>query len=214
MSSAIVTGTARAYVEPDHALVDLSITHLAPTAAAALDVVAQRARTLLDLLDGLAVDRADRVTSGARVQEEHEWRDGSQLLVGHRATSSTTVTLRDLASIGMLLQRAVDDVGARIDGIAWRVEHDHPAHHRLLTEAATDARRRADAYASALGVTVSAVELISDAPIAATPDPRPAAMAEGRMMRMAAADAGRPELTVDAGRIELVATVHVRFGLV
>jgi uncharacterized protein len=212
MSSVIVRGRAHEQVEPDHAVVDLALTEVAPTAAAALDAVAERSGRLAQLLERLGIDRADWVTSGAQVQEEHEWRDNTQVLLGHRATTSASITVRDLTAVAALLRAGVDEVAARIDRIAWQIAHDHPAHHRLLGAAATDARRRADAYASALELRVGAVEVISEAPIAADPMPRGGEMADTAMFRMAAAPG--PGLELSSGRIDLEASVHVRFALV
>ena len=76
-----------------------------------------------------------------------------------------------------------------------------------LAEAARDARRRATAYAEALGLRLGEVELISETPIAAEP---PAGMVR---MAMDAAPMGAPPVEVSGGQIELSADVYVRFSL-
>ncbi len=207
MSSALVTGTARRFVAPDRAVLGLAVSVVAPDAALALDRVAERLTTLTDVLDATGVAAADRTTDAVAVGEEREWRDGSSVLLGHRATSGVTVTVRDLDGVGRLLRAAVGDAQADVRQLVWQVDGDHPARTELLGEAARDARRRATAYATALDLRLGPVELISERPIVAAPPEGPAP----QMMR--AEKAGAEDLAVDAGRIELAAQVDVRFGL-
>ena len=80
------------------------------------------------------------------------------------------MTLRDPDRIAPLLREAVGTAQGQVRGITWQVDADNPAHHELLGEAARDARRRAEAYVGALGLSLGAVELISEAPIASRAD--------------------------------------------
>jgi uncharacterized protein YggE len=82
-------------------------------------------------------------------------------------------------------------------------------HHELLGLAAADARRRAQAYATALDLVLGAVELISEAPISVAPEP----IAPMPMMRAMKASADASEMSVSGGQIELAAQVHVRFAV-
>jgi uncharacterized protein YggE len=82
---------------------------------------------------------------------------------------------------------------------------DNPARVEACKEAALDARRRAEAYADALGVRVGAIVALRDPGTGIPPPPRP--------MRMAAMDAGAVEaLPVEAGE-QLVTAVEVEFKL-
>lgn len=210
MSSVLVTGTARRFVAPDRAVLGLAVSVVAPDAALALDRAAERLARLTEVLDVAGVAPADRTTDAVSVGEERDWRDGTSVLLGHRATSGVTVTVRDLDGVGRLLRAAVGDAQADVRQLAWQVDASHPARTELLGEAALDARRRAAAYAAALDLRLGPVELISERPIVAAPD--------GPVPRMALAmkatmDGPGPDMNVDAGRIELSAQVDVRFGL-
>lgn len=214
MSSVLVTGAARRFVAPDRAVLGLGISVVAPDPALALDTVAERIERLGAVLDALGVPAADRTTDAVSVGEEREWRDGSNVLIGHRATSGVTVTIRDLDLVGRLLRAAVTDAAAEVRQLQWQVDAEHPARLELLGDAARDARRRGAAYAEALGLRLGAVELISERPIVPSPPDGPAP-AVFRAMKaggdLAGADGG--DLGVDSGRIELRAQVDVRFGL-
>ncbi|MDO8364575.1 MAG: SIMPL domain-containing protein [Actinomycetota bacterium] len=210
MSSVTVRGTALASVTPDRAHVSLALSHLAADAATALDEVAERSQQLESLLAGLEFEKADWVTEGVQVAEEYQWKNDTNVLVGHRASTAVTVTVRSLDLVGKVIRDGVTTAGASVRSLVWRVDADNPAHRRLLSEAALDARLRAQAYVEALGLRLGEVELISEAPIAAEPTPGPQPR-EMMMAKMAGSDSA--ELSVSGGLVELNAEVHVRFAI-
>lgn len=212
MSSVLVTGTARRLVAPDRAVLGLGVSVLAPEAALALDRVAERLDRVAAILDDAGVAAADRLTDAVSVGEEHEWREGGSVLLGHRARSGVTVTVRELDGLGRLLRAAVADAQADVRQLSWQIDAAHPARTEILGEAALDARRRADAYATALGLRVGTVELISERPIVPAPPDGPAPQMAPAMF--AKAEGAGADMAVDAGRIELWSQVDVRFGLV
>ena len=209
MPSVIVRGTAAASVTPDLAELTLEVSHRAADAAAALDGAAAKSQQLSAALDGHGIASDDRATAGISVNEEYEYRDNQSVLVGHRATAAVTVTVRSTDLVGRIVRDAVGDAGAAVRTLAWRVEGTNPARADLLSEAARDARRRATAYAEALGLRLGEVELISEAPIATEP-----VMPRGAMLAMDAAPMAKGrEVAVNEGLVELTADVHVRFSL-
>jgi uncharacterized protein YggE len=209
MSSVIVRGTAATSVTPDFAELTLEVFHRAGDAAAALDGAAAASHQLSIALDSHGIAAADRATAGVSVTEEYEYRDNRNVLVGHRAATAVTVTVRSTESVGSIVRDAVGDAGAAVRNLVWRVERTNPARAELLAEAARDARQRAAAYADALGRRLGEVELISETPI--TPEP---VIMRGAMMAMDAAPRAKGgEMAVSEGLVELAADVHVRFAL-
>jgi uncharacterized protein YggE len=209
MASVIVRGTAAASVTPDFAELTLEISQRAADAASALDGAATRSQQLVALLDSHGIAAADRATAGVSVNEEYEYRDNQQVLVGHRATTAITVTVRSTDLVGRIVRDAVGDSGAAVRNLLWRVDRANPMHAELLSDAARDARRRATAYAEALMLRLGEVELISETPIAAEP-----LAARGVMMAMDAAPMAKGgAMAVSEGLVELTADVHVRFAL-
>ena len=213
MTTITVTGTATAAVAPDRAIVRVALTHLAPTASAAMAEITTRSTALTALLDELAIARADWATSGVTVSEESEWRNDRSVVVGQRATATASITVRDIAAdsdvLGRLLRDVVDVVKARVDQMGWVVDDTNPARLQLLGDAARDARVRADAYATALGLVVSGVDAISEAPLG-SPEPVP----QAREMFAAKAMMDSAPMPVNAGDVDLGAQVHVRFHVV
>lgn len=211
MSSVTVRGTATAAVTPDRAELSLAVTHLAAGPAAALDQVADGMRQLEEVLVEHGFGSSDWATDGVQVAEEYQWKNDSNVLVGHHATTTLTVTVRRTELVGTIIRRAVHrdgatGPGAGVRGLLWRVDADNPARRQLLAAAAADAKVRAVAYVEALGLRLGEVELISEVPLGAEPGPVPEMMARGK-----AADSG--DLGVSGGLVELHADVLIRFAI-
>jgi len=209
MTSITVRGTSHAAVAPDRATLTLGLTHVATTASAALEVVAERSQNLAAVLGVLGFADADWTTQGVAVTEEWEWHNDTNTKVGHRATTGVIVRVVDLERVAPLLSRAVDDASAEVRDLRWSVSENNPARRALLGAAAVDATHRADAYAEALGLQRGAVEEVSDLPIASGSGFQPEMGLFAS--RSKSADAAIP-MNVNPGEIDLEASVHVRFA--
>lgn len=209
MSSVTVRGTALASVTPDRAELSLALTHLAGDAATALDEVAERSQQLEQMLTGHGFTSTDWATEGVQVAEEYQWKKDTNVLVGHRASTAVTVTIRSVDLVGKVIRDGVTGCGASIRSLIWRVDADNPARRQLLGEAARDARVRATAYAEALGLRLGEVELISELEPAAEPV---APVAREAMMMAKAGGDMMAEVSVSGGLVELNANVYVRFA--
>jgi uncharacterized protein YggE len=78
-----------------------------------------------------------------------------------RAWNQVVVRVGDASVVGELIAGAVDR-GAQVSGPAWTIATNNPARVEACKEAALDARRRAQAYADALGVRVGALVAVRD----------------------------------------------------
>jgi uncharacterized protein len=209
MASITVCGTAHRSVAPDRARLDLGLTHVATTASAAMGEISRRSEQIAAMLATLGFASTDWSTQGVTVAEEWEWKNDANTRVGYRATAGVGVNVADFDRIAPLLAAAVDEAGAQIRSLSWSVSPTHTIRHELLAAAASEAEHRAIAYAVALRLRLGAIEEISDVPIM----PSPRASGGGDMMMRAAklADSG-PAMNVNAGEIELSASVYVRFA--
>lgn len=208
MASITVCGTAHRSVAPDRARLDLGLTHVAPTASAAMGEISDRSQQIATMLTELGFASTDWSTQGVSVAEEWEWKNETNTRVGFRASATVSVNIADFDRIAPLLAAAVDDAGAQIRSLTWSVSPTHTIRHELLAAAAAEAEHRAIAYAVALRLRLGAIEEISDVPI--SPSPR-AAGGEVMMMR-AAKMADSAPMNVNAGEVELSASVFVRFA--
>ena len=208
MSSVTVCGSALAAVTPDRAEVSLALSHLAGDAATALDRLAERSQQLETMLASHGFRPTDWATEGVQVAEEHQWKNDTDVVVGYRATTAIAVTVRNTELVSAVIRDGVTGAGADVRNVRWRVDSQNPARSELLSQAALDARTRATAYVTALGLALGEVEMISEMPPATEPSPAPRAM-----MAMAKAVGDSVELSMSGGLVELSAEVFIRFAI-
>lgn len=162
MATLTVRATASVPAEPDEATVAITLSTLRATPDDAYRVVAERAQTFASLCDELGIERAQRSTAGLTVQAESEYVDGRNEPRGFRATSRTHVRVRDAALVARLLEQAVARAEAHVEGPWWSVDQDNPARLEACRRAAAAARRKAEAFAEALGVQLAALQTASE----------------------------------------------------
>lgn len=201
----VVRGHAVVPGEPDEVHLALSVTAVESRADAALAEAARLSEELFSLLSELDVPRQSRSTAGVSVQEEWERREGELIHRGYRASNRIVVRLEAFDTIGRLMNAAVARAKARVEGPWWRIRLENPARVEACRQAVSDARRKAEAYATALGMrlgaVVSVIEPGTDQPRSEAPRPR--------MMAAGAA----PEVPVEPGQLDVPATVDVTFAL-
>jgi len=198
-----VVGTGSTESTPDLMTVDIGVSVRSATVTDASSQTRQHASSLIEALTGAGLDRKDIATHNFSVHPEYDHRDGQQRLLGYRVANELSVTIRDIAAAGSILDIAVSAVGdpVTINRVQLSVE-DETAARDLAREAAWgDAVARAEHLARladrTLGPAVSIIES-AGAPV----PPRP-------MMRTAIAEA----TPIEAGTASTTVTLEVRFAL-
>jgi uncharacterized protein len=199
-------GSARAV--PDAAMLSLEVWAELETPQAALDEVARRTARLQAVLDGAGVDAGARSTSGVSLTEQWDYRRDEQVFRGYRAATVVSVRIEELGAIGGVISESTWDAQARPHGPVWLVDPENPARVEACRLAAEDARRKAEAYAGALGLRVGRVLHVRE------PGIRPGHPRDQPMFRLAQSAAGGGEaLPVESGDVEIQARIHVTFEL-
>ena len=157
-----------------------------------------------------------RATSGISVLEETEWdaRSSRRKHLGYRAVNRISVRLDDVETVARLISEATDKCDASVRGPDWQIALANPARTEAFRAAAEDARRKAEAYASALGTSLGDVLTVIEPGLGVRvhqrheimPVPAPAAAPQ-------AAAARPPEIQIEAGALDLAAAVEVTFAL-
>src|SRR5207249_10956486 len=126
---------------------------LDPSADDALATVTRQTSELAEM----DVEPAKRSTTGVTVHEERDDADGAHVHRGYRARSVVTVRLSAPSRAGRLIQGAVGRVNANVHGPLWWIAPDDPARVEACAGAAVEARRKAEAYAQALGLSLGRI---------------------------------------------------------
>lgn len=202
-----VNGEGSVSAVPDSASVSTGVVTEAADPKQALAQNNAAVSALLDVLKNDGIADKDIQTSQFRIDPQYRRSQDQQAplqITGYQVTNQLQIRVREIARLGGLLDALVRAGGNQMSGITF----EHSRLEELVDEArrraVADARRRAELYAAAAGVTVGDVISISETDVAV---PRPMYRAEVAMM---AADAAVP---VAAGESEIRAMVHVRFAI-
>jgi uncharacterized protein len=151
-------GEAVITVEPDMAELLIGVQTENPDAQTAVEKNAARADAVLKALRDLLGREADIKTVGYAVNPVYSTpRDGKSVIDHFRAENTIRVRTDQLKRAGEIVDRANKAGANTVGGVNFSLKDDAPARLKALGLAARDARTKADAIASALGVKIKAV---------------------------------------------------------
>jgi uncharacterized protein YggE len=203
----VVRGHAVVPGRPDEVEMGLTVTALDDSADEALTEAATKSRQLEAVLDELDVPKSSRVSTGLTVRQEREYERERWRTKGFRASNEIKVRIDDPSLAGRLMTEATRRAEARVEGPHWRLRLDNPARTEACRQAATEARRKAEAYAGALGLRIGEVSRISEPGVGLGPRGEPEVFA------MASSSGPSDEMVVEAGDLDVTAVVEVAFHL-
>jgi uncharacterized protein YggE len=202
--SITVIGSGTASGWPDTAEVTAGVVTQAPSAAQAMSQNTAAMEQVLKALTALGVADRDVQTTNVSVvpvrSPPQSGRPQPSPVVGYEVTNQARVKVRNLASLGRLLDTLVSKGANALGGIAFSIADPAPLLEQARTRAVADARQKAQVYATAAGVKLGRVIFIRDT---MSGPPRP-------MAARAMASAPAPIATGDQ---ELEVSVSVTYAL-
>jgi uncharacterized protein YggE len=192
-----VTGEATANVEPDLAQIRAGVTSQSRTAKEASETNAKAATALLASLRAAGIDDKDVQTARLALQPTYDNSNGSTRgrITGFQASNQVTVKVRQIAKLADVIDGMVSAGATDIGGIDFIVSAHSQALDQARAEAIVDARRKAEIYAKAAGVTLGRVIALSEDQSAPVP------------MMMQARAAAAPPVMPGEKTLQLVVTV-------
>ena len=180
-----VTGEASISVPPDLALVDAGVASDAKTAREASEANNNAMTKVMAALKAANIEPRDIQTSRLSLQPQYAPnRSGPSSVVGYRASNRVIVRIRDVGKVAGVIDTLVGAGANDIGNISFAVSQASKLLDDAREKAVADARRKAEIYASAAGVTLGAPLSISEegapqpvfrakmaAPMAAAPTP-------------------------------------------
>jgi len=210
-----VLGEASIRVRPDQAQIQLEVFKVERRSEDAHRDVAVRSQRLEALLEELGVPKDRRTTAGVSVAPQQSWSGSRWERKGWRAANRIVVRLEDATVAGRLIAEAVDRAEATVGGPWWVVTPANPARMDACSQAALQARGKAEAYAAAVGLRLGPVTEIRE-PGTGHPD-RPAqafaAVAPAAMAARSGGEAPPPQIDVEPGEVDVFGSVEVTFAL-
>lgn len=163
-----VTGEAHISVPPDLAQIDAGVTTDARTAREASDINNAAMGKVLLALKSAGLEEKDLQTSRLSLQPQYSQPQLSgkpgvpPAITGYRASNHVTIRLYDLTKIANVIDTLVTAGANEVGGINFMVAQASKLLDDAREQAIADARRKAEIYAKAAGVTLGAPISISE----------------------------------------------------
>ena len=197
-----VSGEATVSVAPDQAQIDGGVTSDGKTAREASEANNAAMGKVLLALKGAGIEEKDYQTSRLSLQPQYAPnRTGSSPITGYRASNRVTIRLRDVTKVANVIDVLVGAGANDIGGINFTVSQPSKHLDEAREKAVADARRKAEIFARAAGVTLGE-------PLSISEEGAPAPMFRGKLAAPMAA--GAP---VAQGEETLAVTVTVSWAI-
>ena len=160
-----VTGEANVSVPPDQAQIDGGVATDAKTAREASDANNAAMGKVLLALKGAGIDEKDYQTSRLSLQPQYATSSKTAErpgVVGFRASNRVTIKIRDVTKVASVIDVLVGAGANEIGGINFMVSQASKLLDEAREKAVADARRKAEIYARAAGVTLGAPLSVSE----------------------------------------------------
>lgn len=205
-----VTGEATISAPPDQAQLDAGVTTDAKTAHEAADANNVAMGKVLAALKGSGLAEKDVQTSRLSLQPQYANRTPSNpnappSIVGYHASNRVTIKLHDVTKVASTIDALVGAGANDIGGINFSVSQASKLLDDARDKAIADARRKAEIYAKAAGVTLGAPLAISELGSAPVPT--------FRFNAKAAFAPGAAPTPVSQGEETLTVTVNVSWAI-
>lgn len=206
--SITVVGTGEVQAKPDTAQINVGVMTEGATAAEAVRGNNEAMAQLLETLKQQGIEERHIQTSGFNVSPKYQYRrdDGRPPeIVGYTVSNQVQVTVRDLLSLGTVLDKVVQAGANQIHGISFSVHNPQQQMDEARRKAVAEARRKAKLYADAAGVKLGKPLMIEEVQPSGGPEPlyRP---------RMAAAEMAQA-VPIATGEQTISAVITVTYAL-
>ncbi len=170
----VVAGEGSVGVTPDHAQISIGVTTRSKAGKEGVDANAKGMAAILAALKDAGVAEKDIQTARLSIQPVYgsaAMSSAETRLTGYSVANHVTVTVRDTAKTGDVIDRAVAAGAIDLGGISFLVSDPSKALDQAREAAIADARRKAEVYANASGVRVGPIEWITEDTLGAPPMP-------------------------------------------
>jgi uncharacterized protein YggE len=207
-----VLGKATVKSAPDEAMLTLTVQSDGTEPGVAMNANSTAVTKVMDRLKTEGVAAAAIETANVTVYpiRAYNQQTGEETLTGYRAENTVTVTLTDAAAVGKVLSAAVEAGVNTFSGPVWRLRDDSLAVADALKQAVADARTKADTLASAQGVKVGDVLMMSEGAVEVPVVP---VYSDSYDMAHTMAGSALEATPISAASLDVTATVTVTYVL-
>jgi uncharacterized protein len=209
-----VRGEAQLEVEPEIALLGVTVMAQDKDRRHALELLAGRTRAVADLIKGYG-EAVEQLASGpAGVHPVLKDGKGRERVTGYVARAGFSVTVSDFTVLGELVPRLASEEMVTVTGPAWRLRPGSQAYRQARLAAAQDATQRAREYAEAFGGRITGlVEAADTGMLGASRETGPASFRASARLAGAMKESEVPEFDFEPAMQTVHAQVEARFTM-
>ena len=204
-----IAGEGKVTSKPDLAKIELGVRTESATVKEAQKGNTEKMNAILSAVKELGVASKDIQTTGYSISPKQEWRERRVFITGYVVSQNATVKVRDLDKVGETLAKAGELGANQIGGISFTIDDPTSLKDEARAKAIEDARKKADALARQLGLTIVKVVTFSES-FEGYPQPMP--MFARSMSAPMAMDAA-PAPIIETGSLDVTANVSVTFDV-
>ncbi len=203
-----VSGTASISLAPDTATIVLGVEALHETVAQARADAAAAMTNIVDVLTAAGVVDEDIQTQHLSIQPQYDYSSETRELIGFTVVNIVNVTIRDIDSVGAVIDQTVEAGGdlTRVQSIYFSVDDTSSYEDQLIEEAVQDATTKAQRLADLTGVTLGKPLSINYG--GGIPYP-----VFNRSFGIAMAESAAFDTPISAGEVETSVTVSIIFAI-
>lgn len=160
-----VSGTGEVYASPDVALVSFSVVNEAKEADEALAENAEKTNQVIEFLKSEGIEESDIKTTSFSINPRYEYRseeytlspEGRRVLVGYEVNQAVEVKLRDIESIGEVLEGGVRVGANRVSNLSFLIEDESELKKEARKIAILEAKKEAEDIEEQLGISLNRI---------------------------------------------------------
>ena len=203
-----VSGDGSVEIAPDRATISVSVVTRDKNPSDVQNSNARAAKSVIDSIVALGIDRKNISTGNYNFNPTYRHFDnGRNEIDGYEATNSVTVIVDDLNLVGKIIDTALKHGANQVNSLNFGLRDKKIHENEALKLAISDARRKAEVAASALGVSIVGVRNVS---INSSSVVQPRNM---KLARVAANDSIDAETPIESGTVKCSASVHIEFEI-
>jgi len=198
LDTVTASGSGKALAAPDTAEMSFGVEATDAKSKPALDRATAAAEAVSSAVQKAGVKKEDVQTSGVRIEPVYEEteRGKAPRVTAYRAIIDMRVRIRDVGSVGAVIEAASTAGATGIGGPWFKLEDDAEASDEAIADAVEDARRRAQAMAESSGKKLGGAVRIYETQID-VPQPNWSSRSAMYSAEQAAIEPGQLDVTAD-----------------
>lgn len=150
----MVSGTGKVSVQPDMATFVVQVSELRDSTADAQQATNEKIAQVREILSSFSIKDEDIAMENLNLSTDYNWKDNTRFVVGQRCTESLSVKVKNIDSLGPILDKMGKIESITIGSIGFDKQDKSQAYDDARKKAAADADAKASTYAGCFSMNL------------------------------------------------------------